>query len=160
MEALAEPALDDRWIPLIAVGAGKAAAAFDDVGGAAETLLRQQRRRHSALRGMRGLDAFARGAGIVELRDSARIAAGQPDRLLDASLGVAAAEQQTAGGCGGAEYVAGAGALEAALEMPGLHGEADADDGLVAGDYGGQHVRPRHPGMLGRGERRRPDRDA
>ena len=39
--------------------------------------------RDAALRGMRGLDALAGGARVVELRDAARIAAGEPDRGED-----------------------------------------------------------------------------
>src|ERR1700730_16585524 len=121
METRAEPVLDDRGVPAVGIGAGETAGALDDVGGPAEALLRQQGGRDPALRGVRGLDALAGGAGIVEWREAAGISAGQPDCLEDAPLGVLAAEQQPAGGDGSAEHVAGAGALEAALEMPRLH---------------------------------------
>src|SRR5262249_61410914 len=137
METLAEPILDDGGIPAVAVGAGEAARSLDDVRCPAEALLRQQGGGDPALRGMRGLNSLAGGAGIVELRDAAGIPAGEPDRLENASLRVLAAEQKPAGGDGGAEHVAGAGALEAAREMPGLHGECDPDDRLVAGHQRG-----------------------
>ena len=84
VEALAEPLRDGRADELVRVGARKAAGALDDVGRPGETLLGQERRRDAALRRVRRLDAFSRRAGVIELRDPARIAAGKPDRLDDA----------------------------------------------------------------------------
>ena len=51
MEALAEPAFNDRGIPCIGIGAGKASAPFDDVGGSAEARLGQKGGRDTALGG-------------------------------------------------------------------------------------------------------------
>src|SRR6478672_990906 len=56
-EALPKVMLDDLRVETVAVGAGKTAAAFEDVGGAGEALLGQERRRDSALRRVPRLDA-------------------------------------------------------------------------------------------------------
>ena len=85
---------------------------------------------------------------------------GKPDCLGDLALGVDTAKQESAGRGRSAEHVAGAGALEAAPEMAGLHRQPDADDGLVAGDDGGQHLDARRADVLGGRERGRPGRDA
>ncbi len=73
---------------------------------------------------------------------------------------VLAAKQQPPRRGRGAEAVAGAGALEAALEVAGLHRQPDADDGLVGRDHRGQHVAPRRAGVLADRQRRRPCRNA
>ena len=137
-ELCAEPVLDDRRLEAVGIGARETAAALDHVDRAGKAVLGQQRRGDAALRGMRGLDALAGGARVVELRDAAGIAAGEPDRREDSFVG--AAEQQPARGRGGAEHVAGAGALEAALEMAGLHRKPDPDRHLVAGNDRRQHL--------------------
>ena len=157
-EFFAESVLDQRRIEAVGIGAREAARSLDHVGRAGEAVLRQQRRGDAALRGMRGLDALAGRARVVELRDAAGIAAGEPDRREDFLVG--AAEQQPAGGRGGAEHVAGAGALEAALEVAGLHRKPDPDRHLVARDHRRHDVRPGRADMLGGRQRRRPGGDA
>jgi len=67
MEALAEPAFNDRRVPCIGIGVGKASAPFDDVDGSAEPRLGQKGGRDTALGCVRGLNAFSGGTGIVEL---------------------------------------------------------------------------------------------
>jgi hypothetical protein len=59
MEALAEPAFNDRRIPCIGIGAGKASAPFDDVDGSAESRLGQKGGRDTALGCVRSLNAFS-----------------------------------------------------------------------------------------------------
>jgi hypothetical protein len=113
MEAGAEAVLDEGGIPAIRIGAGKAPGALEDVGRTGEAVLGQQRGRDPALRRMGGLDTLGRRSRVIELRDAAGIATGQSDRLDDALRGARAAKQQPARGSGGAEAVAGAGALEA-----------------------------------------------
>src|SRR5262249_31788393 len=98
--------------------------------------LREQRRRDARLRRVRGLDALGARAREIELRDAARVAAGEPDRLGDAPRRVAPAEQDAPRRGGGAEADAGAGRLEAAAAMRRLHSEPDPDRALVAGAHG------------------------
>jgi hypothetical protein len=86
------------------------------------------------------LDALAGRARVVELRYAGRIAAREANCFGDLALGIGAAKQKPARSRCGAEHVAGAGALEAAAEMAGLHRQPDADDGLVPRDDGGQHL--------------------
>src|SRR5262249_60557182 len=116
VEALAEAILDQRGVPAIAIGAGEAAGAFENVGRSSEALLGQERSRDAALRGMRGLDALAGGARILELRDAGRIAAGEPDRVLDLARRIGAAEEQTAGARGGTAKHARVGILKETFE--------------------------------------------
>ena len=71
----------------------------------------------------------------------------------------ASTEQEPPGGGRGAETVAGAGALEAALEVARLHREPDAYGDLVAGNDSGQHIGARSPGVFGHGKRGRPGRN-
>ncbi len=158
--ALAEPVLDQARIPLARIGARESAATLDDVGRPREAGLRQQRRRHPRLRRMRRLDALGVCPRVVELRDTARIAAGETERLGDAPRRIAAAEQQPSGRRRGAEADACAGRLEAAPEMRRLHAQADPDRGLVAGDHRGDDVAAARPGLLRARQRRRPACDA
>src|SRR5215475_8936073 len=132
MEVLAELAFNDRRIPRIGIGAGKASAPFDDVDGPAEPRLGQKGGRDTALGCVRSLNTFSGRAGMVELCDAAGIAARQSDGFLDSAAGIAAAEDEPSRGRSGPEHVTGSGALEAAPEMAGLQREAEADDGLVA----------------------------
>src|SRR5262249_5526569 len=159
VKARAQAVLDQRRRPSVAIGAREAAGAFEDVGRAAEAALGEQRRGDAALRRVRRLDALAGRARVVELRNAAWVRAGEPNRFGDLLLVVLAREEQAARGGGGAERVAGAGALEAALEMARLHGEADANDSLVADDDGGDDLGPRSAGLLRDGECGGPDRD-
>src|SRR5262249_59905555 len=93
-------------------------------GRPGEPRLAQQRRGDAALRRVRGLDALAGGAGVVELREPAGIVAGKADRLADALVGITTAEHKAARGGRRREHVAGAGALEAAPEMARRGGKA------------------------------------
>jgi len=160
MEALAEPAFNDRRVPCIGIGAGKASAPFDDVGGSAEARLGQKGGRDTALGGVRSLNAFSGGAGIVELCDAAGIAARQSDGFLDSPAGIAAAEDEPRRSRSRPEHVTGSGALEAAPEMAGLQREADPDDHLVTRHDRSQHLRSGLTDVLSRRQRGRPHRHA
>src|SRR5262245_10242084 len=156
MEVLAEPAFDDRRIPRIGIGAGKASAPFDDVDGSAEPRLGQKGGRDTALGCVRSLNAFSGRAGIVELCDAAGIAARQSDGFLDSPAGIAAAEDEPRRGRSGPEHVTGSGALETAPEMAGLKREADPDDGLVTRHDRSQQLRAGLSDVLSRRQRGRP----
>src|SRR5215831_13418231 len=160
MEALAELAFNDRRIPRIGIGAGKASAPFDDVDGSAEPRLGQKGGRDTALGCVRSLNAFSGGAGIVELCDAAGIAARQSDGFLDSPAGIAAAEDEPRRSRSRPEYVTGSGALETAPEMAGLQREADPDDRLVTRHDRGQHLRSGLTDVLSRRQRGRPHRHA
>src|SRR5215467_2058844 len=160
MEALAELPFNDRRIPRIGIGAGKASAPFDDVDGSAEPRLGQKGGRDTALGCVRGLNAFSGGAGIVELCDAAGIAARQSDGFLDSRAGIAAAEDELRRSRSRPEHVAGSGTLETAPEMAGLQREADPDDRLITRHDRGQHLRSRLTDVLSRRERGRPYRYA
>src|SRR5262249_56969951 len=108
---------NDRRVPCIGIGAGKASAPFDDVDGSAEPRLGQKGGRDTALGCVRGLNAFSGGAGIVELCDAAGIAARQSDGFLDPPAGIAAAEDEPRRGRSRPEHVTGSGALETEPEM-------------------------------------------
>src|SRR5262245_55868835 len=138
MEALAEPAFNNRRIPRIGIGAGKASAPFDDVDGSAEPRLGQKGGRDTALGRVRSLNAFSGGAGIVELCDAAGIAARQSGGFLDSPAGIAAAEDEPRRSRSRPEHVTGSGALEAAPEKGGLQREADPDDRLEIGRASGR----------------------
>src|SRR5260370_37521021 len=131
MEALAEPVFNDRRIPRIGIGAGKASAPFDDVEGSAEPRLGQKGGRDTALGRMRSLNAFSGGAGIVELCDAAGVAARQSDGFLDSPAGIAAAEDESRRSRSRPEHVTGSGALETAPEIAGRPREADAAERVV-----------------------------
>src|SRR5262245_30211240 len=99
MKAFAEPGLDARSIEAVGIGPAKAAGALEHVGRPSEALRDEERRRHTALRRVRRLDALAGGAGVVELRDAAGIAAGESNAGENIVLGVAGTEEEPT--CGG-----------------------------------------------------------
>jgi len=107
---------------------------------------------------MRGLDALAGSAGIIELRDPAGITAGKPQRIENSSLCLA--EQKPSGSRGGCEYIACAGALKAAPEMGWLDCKPDADCSLVARNHGSDDLRSRRADLLRGCKCRRPHRNA
>src|SRR5258708_21812922 len=62
MKALAETLRDDRRSPAVRASAGKAAAAFENVGPSAGAGMREQRGSNTAVGGVHGLHSFTRPA--------------------------------------------------------------------------------------------------
>ena len=83
MKLRSEPVLDDRWVPFASIGARESTGSLENIDRSSKPTLGEQRGRNPTLRRVRGLDAFRGGAGIIELRDPAGIAAGEPHPLSD-----------------------------------------------------------------------------